>query len=76
MRKSTYIAGNLVKLRRKNNEKQEFMANYLTLNGLTTHRSTYGAYEQGRIDPCISRLKCLADYFGVSIEDLAFKNLK
>ena len=37
---------------------------------LHIQRSTYGEYERGKIMPPVSKIKVLADYFGVSVDYL------
>ena len=52
-------------LRKENEKTQMDVAKFLKVN-----RSTYGAYESGKIMPPAEKCKALADYFRVSLEFL------
>ena len=55
----------LKRLRKEREKTQEDMSKLLHIQ-----RSTYGEYERGKIIPPISKIKILADYFGVSVDYL------
>ena len=52
------------------------MAMDITDSGRPLHRATLGCYERGNLEPNIDMLKVLADYYSVTIEELAFEKLK
>ena len=52
-------------LRKEREKTQEDMSKLLHIQ-----RSTYGEYERGKIMPPVSKIKVLADYFGVSVDYL------
>lgn len=55
-------------LRKEEGKLQQDMARLLNVN-----RSTYGAYELGRITPPAEKLQILAEHFGVSVDYLLGK---
>lgn len=55
----------LKRLRKEREKTQEDMSKLLHIQ-----RSTYGEYERGKIMPPVSKIKVLADYFGVSVDYL------
>lgn len=62
---NTLFCKRLKKLRKENEKTQLDVSKYLKVN-----RSTYGAYESGKIMPPADKCKALADYYRVSLEYL------
>lgn len=62
---NTLFCKRLKMLRKENQKTQLDVAKFLHVN-----RSTYGAYEAGKIMPPADKCKALADYFRVSLEFL------
>ncbi|MEZ4986897.1 MAG: helix-turn-helix transcriptional regulator [Saprospiraceae bacterium] len=65
-----YLASNIKLLRRLRKLSQEELANLIGLN-----RGNIASYENGTAEPRIGSLLKLADVFGISIEDIASKDL-
>ena len=62
---NTLFCKRLKKLRKEYEKTQQDVAKILKVN-----RSTYGAYESGKIMPPADKCKALADYFHVSLDYL------
>lgn len=69
--KHSYIAKNLIFLRKKMSKTLEEMAELLSLKG----KSSYKAYEEGRALPDIHKLMRLAAFFDVSLENMVYKDI-
>lgn len=65
-----FFAENLKYLRKKNRYDQAYIADMLQVQP-----ATISAYETGRNDPKVSGLHIIADFFGVTIDDLIRKDL-
>lgn len=67
---SSYLSQNLKFLRKQKNFTQEDLARALGLN-----RPSIGAYEEGRAEPKLETMQNMADYFGITIDELINTNL-
>ncbi len=66
---NTYFAQRLRLLRKERGLTQEGLAALLNIK-----RSIIGAYEEGRAEPSLTRIKEIADFFSVSIDNLVINN--
>ena len=69
--KESYLAKNLLLLRKLKGKTLEEMAEILSLRG----KSSYKAYEEGRALPDIHKLMKLASFFDVAVADLVYQDL-
>jgi len=65
-----HIAKNLRKLRQSKGKTLQYMGDMCAKT-----RATYGCYERGLSEPSLPTLMLIADYFGVTIDDLIRKEL-
>lgn len=63
------VASNLKELRLKKNMSQQDVADLIQIN-----RSTYGWYEQAKVEPKISALFKIAKVFNTSVDSLLKRN--
>lgn len=70
--KESFLAKNLIYLRKRKGSTLEGMAEMLSLGG----KSSYKAYEENRALPDIHKLLKLASYFDVAVSDLVYQDLE
>lgn len=70
--KESYLAKNLLMLRKQKGVTLEEMAQMLSLNS----KSSYKAYEEGRALPDIHKLMKLASFFDVAVADFVYQDLE
>ncbi len=66
-----YLAQNLKYLREQRGLKQQDLADILGVK-----QSTVGNWEVGKREPEINMLVCIAEYFGITLDDLILKDLR
>lgn len=69
--KHHHIANNLRVLRNKLGLSQSEIANALS-EFIDMNQKKYASYEQDRTEPNIDTIKTLADFFGVTMEELCY----
>jgi phage repressor protein C with HTH and peptisase S24 domain len=70
--KESFVAKNLLFLRKQKGLTLDYMAEMLSLNS----KSSYKAYEDGRSLPDIHKLMKLASFYDVSVADLVYQDLE
>lgn len=76
-RHSQYFAGNLSALRKSKGLSQDKLAFDMTEKcDIEVTRAALSSYEEGRSEPTPATLKTLADYFGVTMDDLYSKSIQ
>src|SRR5258706_15270853 len=70
--KHSYLAKNLVFLRKQKGKTLEEMAQLLSLSG----KSSYKAYEEGRALPDIHKTLKLASFFNVVVFDFVYEDIE
>jgi transcriptional regulator with XRE-family HTH domain len=70
--KASYLAKNLLILRKRKGMTLDKMAEMLSLNS----KSSYKAYEEGRALPDIHKIMKLASFFDVSVADIVYQDLE
>lgn len=55
---------------------QQKLVDILGENGVNISRGRYEAYESDRNEPDIDTIKSLADYYGLTIEQLCYSEIK
>lgn len=72
------LAENLMYLRSHYSKlsQQKFVWDLETFQSVVISRACYGSYEEGRSEPSVSLLKCIADYYEISIDDLCFRDFR
>ena len=66
-----YLAQNLKYLRKQRSINQNELAEVLGVK-----RSTVGNWEASRREPEVNMLVCIAEYFGITLDDLVLKDLR
>lgn len=69
--KESFIAQNLLFLRKREEKTLEEMSDFLSLKS----KSSYKAYEEGKAVPDIFKLMKLATFFDVSLENMVYKDI-